>query len=124
MDAKPSPTELTVLKLLWARSELSAREIHEGLADTLPWSYSSTRKTLERMAEKGLVTAEDAHGLRIYRAGVQKVPTLSHLMREFATRVLDLDGPLPAAAFAESPLLTAADLDELERLLGEDKGDD
>ena len=49
----PSITELTVLKALWKQQPLSAREIHQHIEDELGWSFSSTRKTLERMLDKG-----------------------------------------------------------------------
>ncbi len=117
MDAKPSPTELIVLKRLWRDSPMSAREIHAAVAPELTWSYSSTRKTLERMEEKGLVTAADVHGLKVYTPAVGKVATLGRLMKDFAAHVLDLDAPLPATTFAHSPLLDEADIEELERLL-------
>lgn len=124
MDVKPSTSELTVLKLLWRRSPLSAREVHDGIAERLPWSFSSTRKTLERMEEKGLVRVRDVHGMRVHEPTVTKVATLGRLMRDFASQVLDLEDPLPVTAFAKSPLLEPGDVAELERLLQESDGED
>ena len=51
----PSNAELELLKCLWRRKACSARELHDCAGPRLGWSYSSTRKTLERMVEKGLV---------------------------------------------------------------------
>jgi predicted transcriptional regulator len=44
-----TPAELEVMKVLWAGDSLSAREIHEQLAERLGWAYSTTRTTVERM---------------------------------------------------------------------------
>lgn len=116
----PSKTELAVLKLLWSRGRLSAREIHEAIEDAFGWSYSSTRKTLERMSEKELIAVETVHGLKVYEASVGKVHTLAGLAREFSDRVLELSGPLPVTAFTGSKLLNEAEMEELEALLNKD----
>lgn len=114
---RPSNAELELLKCLWRHEACSARELHDGVAGALGWSYSSTRKTLERMVEKGLVAESSHHGLNVYRAQVGKVATLAALSRDFAHRVLEIDGPLPVQAFAESRLLSEQEIDELETLL-------
>lgn len=115
----PNATELLILKQLWRAGQLSARELHGLTEPTTGWSYSSTRKTLARMAEKGLIDAADFHGLRIYRAAAGKVPTLAALARQFAETVLESRDPFPAAAFVPGHALTDAELAELESLLGE-----
>ena len=35
-------SELAILRVLWRRGEASAREVHEGLPETLGWAYSTT----------------------------------------------------------------------------------
>lgn len=114
---RPSNAELEILKCLWRNEALSARELHNSVAPLLDWSYSSTRKTLERMVEKGLVNEKTLHGLHVYRAKVGKVATLAALSSDFARRVLEIDGPLPVQAFADSRLLNQGEIEELEALL-------
>lgn len=114
---RPSNAELELLKCLWRDGTLSARELHERAGPALQWSYSSTRKTLERMCEKGLVSERQSHGLNLYRAAVGKLATLAALSEDFARRVLELDGPLPVQAFADSRLLSEDELDQLQALL-------
>lgn len=113
----PSNAELELLKCLWRNGASSARELHTAVADILGWSYSSTRKTLERMVGKGLVAENAEHGLNIYRTRVGKVATLAALSTDFARRVLEIDGPLPAQAFADSRLLDDHELEQLEAML-------
>ena len=114
---RPSNAELELLKCLWREGTLSARELHERVEPVLGWSYSSTRKTLERMGDKGLVSERPKHGLNLYRAAVGKLATLAALSEDFARRVLELDGPLPVQAFADSRLLSEEELDALQALL-------
>lgn len=113
----PSNAELEMLKCLWRHSACSARELHNWVVPTLEWSYSSTRKTLERMVDKGLVAEDSVHGLNVYRAKVGKVATLAALSADFARRVLEINGPLPVQAFADSRLLDEGEIDQLEALL-------
>ncbi|GAA5444656.1 hypothetical protein Misp06_02846 [Microbulbifer sp. NBRC 101763] len=116
-EIKPSPTELALLKALWKQSPLSAREIHEKVKSELQWSYSSTRKTLDRMRDKSLVIQSEVHGIQVYKAALDKVETLAHYATDFATRVLELDGPLPIAMFANSKLVDEKELEELQEML-------
>lgn len=120
----PSNAELELLKALWRQEACSAREVHNGAAGALDWSYSSTRKTLERMVDKGLVAETVEHGLNMYRAKVGKVATLAALSTDFARRVLEIDGALPAQAFADSRLLSEQELQQLDALLRAPAGDD
>jgi len=70
----PSLTELILLKALWRKQPLSARENHDSAEHELGWSYSSTRKTLERMLEKGMVSQQVHHG-------VQELARLEYLLQ-------------------------------------------
>ena len=114
---RPSNAELELLKCLWQLEVCSARELHDCAQARLGWSYSSTRKTLERMRDKGLVSERDQHGVNVYRARIGKVAMLAALAQDFGRRVLETDRPLPLQAFADSRLLDAQDLAELSALL-------
>lgn len=121
---KPSDFELKLLRHLWQHGRLSARELHDASAAETRWSYSATRKTLERMVDKGLVRIEAVHGLNTYAASQSKIETLAVLASAFARDVLDLDAPLPAAAFAGSKLVSPGEIAELEALLEQLSGED
>ncbi len=116
---QPTAPELEILKLLWSKQPLTARELHDELAGVLLWGYSSTRKTLERMVEKGLVSFENQNKKNSYTAQVDKVSTLAGFAQDFASRVFELKGPLPVAMFADSQLVNANEIAELEKLLAQ-----
>ncbi|KAG0738011.1 hypothetical protein G6F24_017730 [Rhizopus arrhizus] len=69
------------------------------------------------MVDKGLVNEGSQHGLNVYSAQVGKVATLAALSADFARRVLEIDGPLPTQAFAESRLLSDKEIEQLQALL-------
>lgn len=114
---KPSSSELVILKHLWSIGPQSVGEIHAAISDALGWSRSSSRKTIERMVDKGLLSQRDQHGLNIYRAKAKKIPTLAGLIQSFASDVLGLDGPLPVSNLVKSEVLSAEELAELDAFL-------
>ncbi len=119
---QPTKPELAVLKLLWRRRDLSARQITEEVAPQFNWSYSTMRTVLERMCEKGLLTKKPAGGVNVYAAGVGKIALLGDMIRDFSDRVLELDAAPSAVMFADSKLLSEDELAELEeRLRAEDE---
>lgn len=115
--AIPSISELSLLKALWRQQPLSARELHEAIVEEMGWSYSSTRKTLERMLDKGMVSQQVRHGVQVYQAVAEKVDTLALFANDFARRVMEIDTPLPVTMFTGSKLVDQAELAELEQLL-------
>jgi predicted transcriptional regulator len=120
---RPSASELKLLRALWGAPRLSAREVHEASLANTRWSYSATRKTLDRMEEKGLVRVETVHGVKTYAAARPKLETLAGLIKDFARSVLDADAPMPAATFANSRLLDEEEIAALQALLDSESDD-
>lgn len=112
-------TELEILKLLWQQAPQTGRELHEQLALTLAWSYSSTRKTLERMVDKGLLLQQAVGNQNSFTAKVDKISTLAALTADFARRVLELPDPLPLAMFADSKILSSSEQTALQQQLSQ-----
>jgi len=115
--AIPSISELSLLKALWRQQPLSAREIHDAVVDEMGWSFSSTRKTLERMLEKGMVSQQVRHGVQVYEAVAEKVDTLAAFAHDFGRRIMEIDTPLPVTMFTGSKLVDEGELAQLEQLL-------
>jgi predicted transcriptional regulator len=113
----PTAPEFEILKLLWSRQPLTARELHDELALVLGWGYSSTRKTLARMVHKGQVSFTSLGHKNSYSANVDKVMTLAGFAQDFTSRIFELRGPLPVAMFAGSRLVDANEIVLLEALL-------
>ncbi len=120
----PSPTELSLLKAMWRQAPLNARELHARVESELGWSFSSTRKTLERMLDKGMVAQESVAGIQVYRPLLDKVDTLAAFARDFSLRVMEMEAPLSVAMFTGSKLVDQQELERLDNLLHDWPGDD
>ncbi|KCZ50193.1 BlaI/MecI/CopY family transcriptional regulator [Hyphomonas sp. CY54-11-8] len=115
--SQPNSSELAVLKHLWSAGPQSAREVHDAIGPGQGWKPSTTRTVIARMEEKSWVTRADVHGMAVFSAALDRTATLGGLVRHLARQVLDMDGPIPAALFAESPHLSDAELDELDAII-------
>ncbi len=116
---RPNESEIKLLRCLWHAPRLSAREIHDATSGGTKWGYTTTRKVLDRMEEKGLVKVKMVHGLKTYAAAQPKLSMLALLIKDFAHNVLDASAPLPVAAFAQSKFISADEIEQLEKLIQE-----
>ncbi|NWG93638.1 MAG: BlaI/MecI/CopY family transcriptional regulator [Parvularculaceae bacterium] len=114
---QPTKPELAVLKLLWRKKSLTAREITDEVAPDIDWSYSTMRTVIERMCDKGLLRKRSADGVNVYSAAIGKVALLSRMILDFSDRVLELDAAPSAVMFADSKLLSEDEIRELEKIL-------
>jgi len=114
---QPTKPELSVLKLLWRKKALSAREITDEVAPEFSWTYSTMRTVIERMCEKGLLKKKNVDGINVYSATVGKVALLSRMIMDFSDRVLELDAAPSAVMFSDSKLLSEEEIRELEKIL-------
>lgn len=114
-----NPTELGLMKVLWRRGRMSARELHDAFGAQQSWAYSTTRTVLDRMARKRLVQKAPFHGLNLYSPAISRVAGMARQVRDFAERVLETDPAPVVSLFAESADLSGAEIAELEALLAE-----
>ena len=64
---QPTKAELDILRVLWARGPLSVRAMQNVLIEARPSGYTSVLKTMQIMADKGLVDRDDTRRPQIYR---------------------------------------------------------
>lgn len=113
----PNTSELVLLKYLWASGPKTARQLHEAVGPSQDWQLSTTRTILGRMETKGWVKRDGQVDPVTFEPLLGRVETLGGLVRHLARKVLDMDGPIPAALFAESPHLSEQELAELDAII-------
>ena len=106
-----------ILKFLWNSGPKTARQLHEAVGPSQDWQLSTTRTVLGRMEAKGWVQRNGAVDPVTFEPMLDRVETLGSLVRHLARKVLDMDGPIPATMFAESPHLSNDELDELDSII-------
>jgi BlaI family penicillinase repressor len=110
--------EWQCLKLLWERGRASARELHEDLGGAP--SYSTVRKIIERLEEKGAVERAGRAGKAwVYRPVVSRARMVRKEVRRFLESVFDGSAAPLVAQLADMDELSLDDLRELEGRLEE-----
>ena len=125
MESLPSLSrfELQCLRKLWDRGEATVRDMHDALSG--PPSYSTVRKIVERLEEKGAVERVRKEGRAwVYRSRVAPSAMLRKEIRRFLDVAFDGSAAPLVAQLARMQELTVEDLKEIERVLeGGETGD-
>lgn len=120
---RPTPGELTILKILWARGASTVREVQEALAHEEEVGYTTALKLLQIMLEKGLVERDESARAHVYRARVAEAETERRLLNELRDRAFGgSTARLVMRALADTPA-TARELDEIRSLLDRARGE-
>jgi predicted transcriptional regulator len=79
---KPLPTdaELGILNVLWAKGPSTVRAVFEALPASA--GYTTVLKTMQIMAEKGLVKRDESERSHVYRAAIAAEATQERLVGE------------------------------------------
>jgi BlaI family transcriptional regulator, penicillinase repressor len=85
----PSNSELEILHVLWRKGPQTVRQIHPALRRKREIGYTTVLKTLQVMAEKGLVTRDERERSHVYRAAVPEKSIKRRLVSDLLDRVFD-----------------------------------
>jgi BlaI family transcriptional regulator, penicillinase repressor len=85
----PSNSELEILHVLWRKGPQTVRQIHPALRRKREIGYTTVLKTLQVMAEKGLVTRDERERSHVYRAAVPEKSVKRRLVSDLLDRVFD-----------------------------------
>lgn len=114
-------TEFDILRILWKSGRLNVREVHDQMVENYSWAYSTTKTMMDRMVKKDLLKREQFHGVFLYTPLISRPKGFARLISFFSDRVLELDHGAVVSLFSRSNALTPEEIDELSKLLKEDK---
>ncbi len=115
---QPTPSELEILHILWARGPSTVREIHEVLSKEKDVGYTSALKFLQIMTTKGLVKRTEEQRAHVYSASESAEKT----KQQFAADVLQRVFRGSASQLMQHVLSgkrSKTELDEIRRMLDE-----
>jgi BlaI family penicillinase repressor len=119
----PTKAELAILRVLWAQGPLSVRDVQTILDRARPTGYTTVLKTMQIMADKGLVERDDTVRPQIYRARQSEDRTQRQLLTDLLQRVYG--GSVKAlvlhAIGTRKP--SAEDMEAIQKLLDRFDGD-
>ena len=84
-----SEAEWEVLKPLWARGPMAARDIYAEIPDYRQWAYKTVKTMLARLVKKGALTYDQVGNSYLYRAAYTRDEMTEAATGSFIERVFD-----------------------------------
>jgi BlaI family penicillinase repressor len=121
---KPPPiseAEWKVMKVLWKESPLPAYDIVQALSRTEDWHPNTVKTLLSRLHKKKAVGVKRYKNLFLYHPLVTQEDCIHAESESFLDRVFGGSVKPLLVHFARKQKLSAADLEELKRILKEEQ---
>ena len=116
---RPTDAELEILTVLWSRGATTVREVHETIAARKPTQYTTVLKTLQIMAEKGLVRRDEKQRAHIYEAAKPQEWTQQQLAGDLLQRAFNGSARSLMVGALSARKASKTELAEMRRLLDE-----
>ena len=117
--SRPTDAELEILTVLWSRGPSTVRDVHEVIAARKPTQYTTVLKTLQIMAEKGLVRRDEKQRAHIYQSARPREFTQRQLAGDLLERAFNGSAGSLLLGALSARKASKKELDELRRLLDE-----
>ena len=120
MDTTPiSDAEAMVMEVLWGASPRSAEEVIAALADSTGWAEPTIKTLLNRLLNKGAISAEKDGRRYLYAPLLRREDWVLQESRGLLDRLFDGRVAPLVAHFSEQRKLSRKDIAELRKLLEE-----
>lgn len=117
---QPTEVELAILKVLWEHGPCPLGTIHESLSESRSAAYSSTRKMVQVMREKGLLEVlDETVRPQQYQAVRSEAETRLGLLDELMQRAFGGSAQKLVMSLLSAERLTTDEFDELRRMIDE-----
>lgn len=101
---RPTDAELAILQTLWELGPTTVRRVHDALGGEQRGAYTTVLKTMQIMAEKGLVHRDTSERSHVYTPVHSQERTQGSLVRDLASRAFGGSaGSLVLRALEEQP---------------------
>ena len=120
---RPTDSELSILRVLWARGPSTVRDVHEELNRNAPTGYTTVLKLLQIMTEKGLVVRDEANRAHIYESRYGEQKTQRQLLSDLADRAFGGSAAKLVMQALSGRKATTEELGAIRELLDRMEGD-
>ncbi len=114
-----SEAESVVMEILWARHPRTSEEVVAALADAQDWQEATIKTLLNRLLNKGAISAERDGRRYLYAPVLRREDWVLEESGSLLDRLFDGRVAPLVAHFSQHRKLSKADLAELKRLIEE-----
>lgn len=112
-----SPAEWIVMKKIWDLKKTNVREVYEELKDSRQWAYNTVRTMMERLREKGYLSAKKIGNTYFYTPRVSKRKITATALNSFVDKVFDgAVGPI-ISYLIRNENLTESEIEKIKQLI-------
>src|ERR1051326_5653985 len=116
---RPTDAELEILTVLWSRGPSTVRDVFENIVARKPTQYTTVLKTMQIMAEKGLVRRNQEQRAHVYEASRPREWTQQQLAGDLLRRGFNNSARSLMMGALSAKKATPDELAELRKLLDE-----
>lgn len=120
---KISDAELDVMGVVWKSPGLAASDVHSALGAERDWTSRTVKTLLARLVEKGVLRTEEDGRRYLYYPLVEEGAYKARAAGKFVDQVFSGRAAPLVAHLADARGLTAEDIADLEKILGDLKND-
>lgn len=113
----PTELELEILKVLWAKTPLSVREVKEALGPSHDLAYTSVMTMMSIMVNKGYLAREKTGAVFVYRPKLSRDTNRRRMLRDLMHRVFDGSAEAILVNLIESSDVKEDELRKLRELI-------
>lgn len=121
---KPTEAELEILKTLWEYGPSSVREVHDKLAGSKEVFYTTTLKTMQVMATKGLLLRDTSQRSHIYSPAIRQQDVQKKLMDNLINTAFSGSAAKLVISALGNSKPSQEELDQIRSLLEKYNGDE
>jgi BlaI family penicillinase repressor len=121
---RPTDAELEILTVLWSRGPGTVRDVHEAIHRRKPTQYTTVLKTLQIMAEKGLVRRNEKQRAHIYEPSQPREWTQRQLAGDLLQRAFGGSAKSLILGALSARKASREELAEVRKLLDDYEKDD
>ncbi|HEX8843227.1 MAG TPA: BlaI/MecI/CopY family transcriptional regulator [Pyrinomonadaceae bacterium] len=115
--ARPTDSELEILRVLWQKGACTVREVHHEINKSKPTGYTTVLKLMQIMTEKGLVERDEGQRAHVYVARLAQGETQRQLLGDLLERAFDGSAAKLMMHVLSDKKASAKELSEIRELL-------
>jgi len=113
----PTKSELEILQVLWENGPSNVRDVNTALNKQKEVNYTTTLKLMQIMAEKGIVTRDEAQMKHIYHVAETEQKTKAYLLEKFIDSMYKGSASQLVMQLLGNKKTSKKDLQEIKELL-------
>jgi BlaI family penicillinase repressor len=113
--------ELEIMKIVWQRERVTVRDVYEDLLERRKIAYTTVMTMMTILAQKKYLRKSQEERAYVYQPAKPKNQVIKGMVREFVNRVFNGSAEPLLVHLMEDRKLSGKDLEEISRMIREDR---